>query len=449
MSFVKLRFAPSPTGYLHLGNVRTALINWLYARAHQGDFLLRLDDTDVQRSEERYAEQITHDLEWMGLTYDAQVRQSDRLSLYEVSAAHLKESGRLYPCYETAEELALQRKTLLSAGKPPLYNRGALSLNPSQIEAFAQEGRKPHWRFKMLPQEIHWEDLIRGPVTFQGERLGDPVLIREDGSPVFTFATAVDDREMGITHILRGEDHVSNTATQIQIMDALAGNSHPIHFGHLALISGAQGEGLSKREGSLSLKDLKAQGVEPMAINSILAKLGTSDPILPHTHLSEILDTFKIESFGRSTPKLDPEDLRLMNGKILQQTSFEDIKPRLQALGLLSPTPEFWTLAQQNIQKLEDVKEWWEICYGPQVYSEANTALLEAAETCLPPAPWEETTFKTWADQIKHATGLKGKDLFIPLRRALTGQTHGPELKDLILVMGRIQVLKRLQAARC
>ena len=445
---MKLRFAPSPTGYLHLGNTRTALINWLYARAHQGQFILRLDDTDVQRSEQKYADQLERDLRWLGLTYDSFVKQSDRFDLYKAAAAHLKAQGRLYPCYETPEELALQRKTQLSAGKPPIYNRAALSLTPEQIASFSALGRTPHWRFKMEKGEIRWDDLIRGPVLFQGELLSDPVLIREDGSPVFTFATSVDDLEMGITHILRGEDHVTNTAVQIQIMEALSGTPNPIHFGHLALIAGAQGEGLSKREGSLSLMDLHVQGIEPMAINSILAKLGTSDPILPHTNLNELLATFNIESFGRATPKLDPEDLWLMNAKVLRLFSFDQIRPCLEKMGLTGTTPAFWTLAQNNIEKLEDVREWWIICYGQHIFSETNAALLDAAEQSLPPAPWDETTFKSWADQIKDATGLKGKDLFIPLRRALTGQEHGPELKELILVMGRPQVLTRLQTAR-
>lgn len=444
----KLRFAPSPTGYAHLGNIRTALINWLYARRHQGQFILRLDDTDVQRSEQKYADQLEKDLLWLGLSYDAKLKQSDRFPLYREAAEHLKELGRLYPCYETPEELALQRKVQLSAGKPPLYNRAALSLTSTQIATFTEAGRKPHWRFKMANEPIKWEDLIRGPVVFQGELLSDPVLIREDGSPVFTFATSVDDLEMGITHILRGEDHVSNTAIQIQIMEALNGKPNSIHFGHLALIAGAQGEGLSKREGSLSLMDLRAQGIEAMTINSILAKLGTSDPIIPQASLAELLTTFDIHSFGRATAKLDPQDLWLMNTKILRLFSFDQMQPRLEEMGLKGTSPAFWTLAQDNIEKLEDIDEWWEICYGQKAFPETNIALLEAAEKALPSDPWDENTFKEWADKIKEATGLKGKDLFIPLRRALTGQEHGPELKELILVMGRLQVLTRLQTAR-
>lgn len=444
----KLRFAPSPTGYLHLGNTRTALINWLFARAHKGEFILRLDDTDVQRSEEKYAEQIQKDLKWLGLSYDKIVRQSAHFKNYEKAAELLKSKNRLYPCYETSEELELQRKIQLSSGKPPIYNRAALSLTQSQIEKFEEEGRRPHWRFKMEKGKIQWNDLVRGDVVFQGELLSDPILIREDGSPVFTFATSVDDLEMGITHILRGEDHVTNTALQIQIMEAISGQPNSIQFGHLALIAGSKGEGLSKREGSLSLVELQGQGIEPIAINSILAKLGTSDPIIPHISLEGVIADFDITKFGRATPKLDPEDLWQMNDKVLQLLPFDQVKSRLDSLGVSEATPAFWTLVQKNMRKFNDCKEWNVICYGHKAYPTENITLLEIAEQALPLEPWDESTFKTWMDEVKGETDLKGKDLFMPIRHALTGQTHGPELKDLILLMGRSKVLSRLQSAR-
>lgn len=444
----KLRFAPSPTGYLHLGNIRTSLINWLFARSHKGTFILRLDDTDSQRSEQKYADQIKEDLLWLGLNFDEVVRQSDRLSLYTKAAEMLKEKERLYPCYETPDELELQRKIQISSGKPPLYNRAALSLTQEQKEKYQGQGRKPHWRFKMGNGEIRWRDLIRGDVVFQGELLNDPILIREDGSPVFTLATAVDDLEMGITHIIRGEDHVTNTALQIQLMETLTDTVNPIQFGHLALISGGKGEGLSKREGSLSIMKLREEGMEPLAINSLLAKLGTSDPIVPHISLNGVLNEFDIQKFGRSTPKLDPDDLWQMNVKILQNLSLDQVKERLEVMGMVGVTPEFWSLMQKNVRKLYDIKEWWTICYGHKSFKESNTNLLEAAEHFLPLEPWDETTFKTWMDEVKQDTGLKGKDLFKPIRNALTGQEHGPELKDLILLMGRLKVLNRLQTAR-
>lgn len=443
----KLRFAPSPTGFLHLGNTRTALINWLFARIHGGKFILRLDDTDRERSELKFADQIQNDLHWLGLTYDELVRQSDRLDHYNRAAEQLKTKGRLYPCYETSEELDLQRKIQLSAGKPPLYNRSALSLSQDQIDKYREEGRKPHWRFKMEKGDIRWEDLVRGEVVFQGELLNDPILFREDGTPVFTLATAVDDLEMKITHIIRGEDHVTNTALQIQIMEALSGRKNDIQFGHLALISGSKGEGLSKREGSLSLVQLHRDGLEPMAINSVLSKLGTSDPISPHISLDGVLAEFDIHKFGRSTPKLDPEDLWQMNIKILQLYPFDKVKPQLEIMGLQGVTPAFWALIQKNIAKFQDVKEWWHICYGHKSFAEENKTLLEVAQHFLPPEPWDDSTFGLWMHQVKEETGLKGKDLYMPIRRALTGQDHGPELKDLILLMGRSKVFNRLQTA--
>lgn len=444
----KLRFAPSPTGYLHLGNIRTALINWLFARAHGGRFVLRLDDTDVGRSQQKYADQIEEDLLWLGLHFDEKVKQSERLPLYAKAAELLKEKGQLYPCYETPEELELQRKIQLSSGKPPLYNRASLSLTEEQKHKYQEEGRKPHWRFKMEKGEIRWMDLIRGEVIFQGELLNDPILIREGGSPVFTLATAVDDLDMGITHIIRGEDHVTNTALQIQLMKTLAGTTNPIHFAHLALISGGKGEGLSKREGSLSIAQLRKEGLEPLAINSLLAKLGTSDAIGPHISLDGILAEFDIQKFGRATPKLDAEDLWQMNIKILQNLPFDHVKERLEIMGMTGVTPEFWVLVQKNITKFRDVKEWWTICYGHAAFAEESKSLLEVAEHYLPLEPWDDSTFKTWMDNVKQDTGLKGKELFMPIRKALTGQEHGPELKDLILLMGRLKVLNRLQTAR-
>ena len=445
---IKLRFAPSPTGYLHLGNIRTALMNWLYARTHNGEFILRLDDTDKERSEQKYADQIEQDLKWLGLTYDTLVKQSDYLTAYTKAADLLREKGRLYACYETPEELDLQRKVLLSSGKPPLYNRAALSLTPSQLEKYEQEGKKPHWRFKVNTGKIRWNDLIRGEVEFEGAYLSDPIIIREDGTPVYTLATSVDDIDMKITHILRGEDHVANTAIQIQIMEALTEKPSSIQFGHLALISGSKGEGLSKRERSLSLLDLRQEGMEPMAILSVLAKLGSSDPIVPHTDLTRVLEDFDIHKFGRASPRLGLEDLWQMNKQILHLLSFTQVTPRFAQLGMDQVTPAFWTLVQKNIDTFQDVKEWGEICYGHKSFPTEDPRFLEIAEHFLPPEPWDLMTFSVWIDAIKRETGLKGKELFMPLRHALTGKNHGPELKDLILLMGRGKVLNRLQTAR-
>ena len=444
---IKLRFAPSPTGYLHLGNLRTALINWLYAYAHNGNFILRLDDTDQERSQQRYVDQIYKDLQWLGLEYSNVVKQSERLKKYKAAVEFLKAEGRLYPCYETPEELELQRKVQLSAGKPPLYNRAALSLTPEQINQYKVEGKKPHWRFKMNNAPIAWNDMVRGEVLFQGEHLNDSILIREDGTPVFTLATAVDDLEMGITHVIRGEDHVTNTGLQIQVMEALSGEKNTIQFGHLALITDSQGDGFSKRGGSLSIGELRKEGMEPMAINSVLAKLGTSDPILPHSNLKGVLSDFDIHKFGRATPKLDVSELWQMNTKILQMLSFDQVKSRFAEMGMEKATPDFWELIQKNTEKFHDTKEWWDICYGHKSFSAENKGFLDVAIHALPPEPWDDSTFKTWIADVKAETGFKGKELFMPLRRALTGKEHGPELKDLILLMGRPKVLQRLENA--
>lgn len=445
---MKLRFAPSPTGLLHLGNTRTALINWLFARSHGGQFILRVDDTDLVRSKSEYAQQICEDMAWLGLAYDDFFRQSDRLDRYEAAAESLKKSGRLYPCYETKEELDLQKKIQISSGRPPLYNRAALALTDEDHATFEKKGIKPHWRFKMNAGDIHWNDLVRGPVTFQGEHLNDPVLIREDGSPVYILASVVDDIESGVTHIIRGEDHVTNTAVQIQILEALTGQKNTIEFAHLALISGKQGEGFSKREGSLSLKELRAEGLNPMAIHSLLAKLGTSDPIEPYTSLQEIINSFDIKKFGRSTPKLDPEDLWQMNEKILHLLPLEAVQDQLEIMGAHGVTSFFWQHIQKNARLLSDVYEWWKICYEDHKFPVDEKELMEIAEEVLPPEPWTVETMKQWTTALSLKTDLKGKSLFKPLRRALTGREDGPELKDLLLILGRSTVIKRLQDAR-
>jgi len=438
---IKLRFAPSPTGFLHLGNTRQALINWLYARKAGGQFVLRIDDTDLERSRPEYEAQIIDDLRWLGLNYDETFKQSDRLDHYTRATEKLKDMGRLYACYETAEELSLQRKVQVSSGQPPRYNRKALTLTADEKAALEAKGLKPHWRFKLEPRVTEWVDKVRGPVAIHPEEMSDPVLVREDGSPVYTLASVVDDVETGITHIIRGEDHVANTAVQIQIIEALTGKPNVIEFGHTALITGGEGEGLSKRTGSLSVKDLKDQGMESMAILSLLAKLGTSDAIHPHTTHQALLDEFRMEAFGRSAPKLSLDDLWQMNGKILALMEFDQIKDRVDI------TPPLWSLVRGNIEKLSELDEWKDLLYGARTFPSEAPDFIQEALKSLPQDPWDETTFKTWADGLKETTGRKGRDLFMPLRLALTGQDHGPELKDLIVVMGRPQVVARLQSA--
>lgn len=343
---VAVRFAPSPTGLLHVGNVRLALVNWLFARKAGGNFLLRLDDTDEERSKPEYAEGIERDLTWLGLTWDRFARESDRYGRYDEVAAALKASGRLYPCYETPEELNLKRASLVSQGRPPIYDRAALRLGDADRARLESEGRKPHWRFKLEHTPVEWTDLVRGPVHFEGAALSDPVLIREDGRPLYTLTSVVDDADLAITHVIRGEDHVANTAVQIQIFEALTnsegGGVVPV-FAHLPLLTDATGQGLSKRLGSLSVASLREEeGIEPMALASLLAKLGTSDAIEPRLTLDELVAEFDIAKVSRATPKFDPEELLRLNARILHLLPFERVAGELAALGLDDADAAFW-----------------------------------------------------------------------------------------------------------
>ncbi|HEY8190261.1 MAG TPA: glutamate--tRNA ligase, partial [Micavibrio sp.] len=321
---VRVRFAPSPTGYLHAGNVRAAVVTWLFAKKHNGHFLLRIDDTDLERSKAEYEADIEQSLLWLGLVWDEKARQRDRLNRYAEVIDKLKEAGRLYACYETPEELALKRKTQLSQGLPPLYDRAALALSDEQKRKFESEGRRPHWRFKLNEGAIEWNDLIRGSVKFDSKDISDPVLIREDGSPLYHLCSVIDDIDHEITHVIRGEDHVSNTAMHIQMFEAIG--RKPPNFAHLPLISDAEGGKLSKRLGSLSMRDLReVERLEPMAINSLMARLGSADPIEPFTNIDELAESFDLSKFARSTPKFDVEELMRLNAKILHQMPFDAV----------------------------------------------------------------------------------------------------------------------------
>ena len=444
---IKVRFAPSPTGFLHVGNCRTALINWLFARHEGGKFLLRLDDTDLERSEERYAVGIKNDLAWLGLDYDDYQKQSDRFDRYAAVAEDLKAKGRLYPCYETPEELEFKRKLQLSRHLPPIYDREGLRLTDAQKQAYEAEGRKPHWRFKLKDQRIVWEDMVRGPVHFEGSHLSDPVLVRVDGSPVYTLASVIDDLDMGITHVIRGEDHVTNTAIQIDLMETIREQINTIRFGHLSLISDAEGGGLSKRIGSMGVQDLRAEGILPMAVNSLLAKLGSSDAIQPFHSLQELVDSFDIHKFSRGTPKFSFQDLEHINHKILQHLSYQDLKKHTD----LGPVDEtFWNAIRGNIQKLSEISHWWDICRGEiqPVIQPEDKEFLEKALKLLPAGPWSTNPWEEWIKNIKETNAeRKGPQLFRPLRQALTGQDHGPELKLLLDLMGPDVTHHRLKQA--
>lgn len=437
----KVRFAPSPTGRLHLGNARTALVNWLFARKSGGRFLLRLDDTDRERSREEFAEAIGVDLKWLGLDWDELDQQSARLGRYAAAAERLKSGGLLYPCFESAEELDLKRKLAQQRGQPWIYDRAALALSKEEIARRTAAGEAPHWRFKLEHRAIAWDDLVRGPTEFQGAHLSDPVLVRADGMPLYTFSSVVDDAELGITHVIRGEDHVTNTAFQIQIFEAL-GAVVP-GFAHLSLIAGKGGEALSKRMASLSLAALRDSGIEPMAVNSLLAKLGTSDAVEPRLDLTTLIREFDIKKFGRAQPHLDPADLGALNAKLLHQIPFDAVTARLPA----GATREFWEAVRPNLARVEDAAIWWRVCAGeiaPVIPAE-DAAFLTQAAALLPPAPFDATTWKGWTDRLAPAAGRKGRALFHPLRLALTGREQGPELRNLLPLIGRERALHRLQ----
>jgi glutamyl-tRNA synthetase len=438
---VKVRFAPSPTGFLHIGNFRTALVNFLFARKENGHFMLRIDDTDHERSSLEFEKAIIEDLSWMNFKWDSLEKQSTRLKRYDKALETLLDKKRAYACYETAEELSLKRKAQLSSGKPPVYDRSSLKLSDSDVADLKSKGKKPHYRFLLDHSEVTWNDLIKGGSKYHMSSLSDPVILREDGRVIYTLASVVDDIDFDITHILRGEDHMTNSAAQIQLFEAL-GSAAP-NLGHLSLLTDISGAGLSKRLGSLSLKDLRNEGIHPMAISSLLSKVGTSDPVEIKKEIKTIILDFDINKFGKSKSKFDKNELSILNSKIYQLTDFEEINEDLNKLNI-SITKEFWNLIRGNIALLKNVKDWWDICFGTIHSIIENKDFLDTALEVLPIDQFNEKTWSTWTKKLSQVTGKKGKELYMPLRLCLTGQNKGPEMADLILMMGRDKIIKRL-----
>ena len=427
------RFAPSPTGYLHIGNLRTALFNYLIAKKTGGQFILRMDDTDQERTKQEYADGIKRDLDWLGLHWDRFERQSDRLGRYAEEAEKLRAAGRFYECFESPTELDLKRKKQLNMGKPPVYDRASLALDDAGRAKARAEGREGYWRFLLDQERIEWTDGILGPISIDAASVSDPVLIRADGQVLYTFASSVDDVDMGVTHIVRGADHVTNTATQIQIMRALGGT--PPSFAHHSLLTGAQGEGLSKRLGALSLRDLRAQGVERMALLSLMARLGSSQPVELRASLDEIAEGFDLSQFGAAPTKFDAEDLWPLTRQHVQGLPLEAVAPTLAAAGVPADlAPAFWSVARENVTTLADIGPWWALCRdGAQALVAPEDAdFVAQALTLLPPQPWGPTSWADWTGAVKTATGRKGKGLFMPLRKALTGMEHGPDMAALM-----------------
>lgn len=448
----RVRFAPSPTGHIHIGNVRTATLNWLLAQKRGGEFILRMDDTDRERSTEAFAQAIRDDLAWLGFTWDREVRQSDRTARYDEAAAQLKAAGLLYPCFETEEELDRRRKRQLAMHRPPIYDRAALKLTKEEIEARKSEGRQPHWRFRLpntesatglapQPTIVSWNDLIRGDQTVDLGSLSDPVLIRGDGTYLYTFTSVVDDLDLAITDIIRGEDHVTNTGVQIALFEALGGEAPA--FGHHSLLIGADGQALSKRLGALSIQSFREAGIEPMAVVSHAALVGTSDAIEPHTLAHELADMFEFSKISTAPARFDVEELRHLNAKLLHKLDYEAVEDRLVRAGITGGEA-FWNAVRGNLVLLEDAKLWWTVVAGEIAPVIEDAGFAGRARELLPPEPWTEQTWSAWTSAIKKETGAKGKALFHPLRMALTAEEAGPELKFLLPMIGRAKAVARL-----
>jgi glutamyl-tRNA synthetase len=436
-----VRFAPSPTGLIHIGNARTALLNALFARREAGTFILRFDDTDLERSRREYAEAIEADLAWLGIPPDRVVRQSERFPLYAEVSERLKGMGRLYACYETPDELEFRRKRQLSRGLPPIYDRAALKLSEDDKRRLEAEGRRPHWRFLLDHRTIEWRDLVRGPSHVDCASLSDPVLVREDGTYLYTLPSVADDIDLQVTHVIRGEDHVTNTAVQIQIFGAL-GSAAPA-FAHHNLLTTASGEGLSKRLGHLSLQGLREAGLEPQAVASLAVLVGSAEAVRPVRSLDELARLVDFAHISRAPAKFDESELEHLNAKLVHETPYEEVKDRLAALGV-GGGEAFWLAVRTNLSKIADSADWWRVVAGPvtPVIEDASFAKVAAAK--LPPEPWDRASWKLWTDAVRDATGRKGKALFMPLRLALTGRDHGPELAALLPLIAPDRAFRRL-----
>ncbi|WP_025841147.1 glutamate--tRNA ligase [Asaia platycodi] len=441
---MKLRFAPSPTGYLHVGNARLAIANALYARNHGGKFLLRIDDTDVERSKAEYEQGIKTDLEWLGLSWDETAHQSQRLDRYALAIEALKASGRLYPCFESELELAAKREARLKARKPPIYDRAMLRLTPEQRERAEANGKTPYWRFRLSDGHKSWRDLVMGDLSVKLTAISDPVLVRADGTVLYTLASVVDDMELGITHIIRGEDHITNTGVQLDIIEALGGRPNRFTFAHLPLLLDEGGGKLSKRFDALSLRALRHDGMEPQSVVSYLAKIGSSDDPVPMT-LEQSIASFDLSHISKSAARFDMQHLLGLNRRLLHGLSFEDVKSRLPE----GADEAFWNAISGNVDLTGEIAFWWDVVQGeispPTLSDEA--AFLAQAEQTLPEAPLTADSWKLWTTALKEVSGRKGKALFHPLRLALTGEEAGPELHALLPLMGHARVIRRLQEA--
>ena len=440
---MKCRFAPSPTGLLHVGNARSAVLNWAFAKKNNGSFILRIDDTDQTRSSKELENKIKENLSWLGLDWNKTFNQSERTNLYNLNIEKLKNDGRLYPCFETAEELSLKKKSLLSSGKPPIYDRSSLSLSKEEINEKINSGLKPHWRFRLADGIIHWNDLIKDQVKFDSKYLSDPILIREDGSLLYHLPSVIDDIDEGITHIIRGEDHITNTAFHIQIFNAL--DAHPPHFAHHPFLTDQEGKGFGKRIGSLSIENLRSEGYEDISIINYLLNIGSSEDIKPETKLDNIISNFDIKNISNSSAKFSDHVLKSLNSDLLKIYNYEDIKSKFESLDNKIDSKKLWKFSQHNIEFFKDIENWLstvEIIIDIEKY-DIPDALIAAAIECIPADPFSYETWDSWTKSINAKTGLKGKALYMPLRVILTGKEKGPELKNFLPLLDKETLLRK------
>ena len=445
---VTVRFAPSPTGKIHVGNVRAALWNWLFARSRSGKFILRIDDTDVERSTRENEDRIRKDLVWLGLNWDETFSQSARFGDYDKVSEALRASGLLYPCYETAEDLERKRRLQRTRGLPPVYDRAALDLTDAQKKAFEDEGRRPHWRFKLSRLPVKWSDLIRGETIVDTASVSDPVLIREDGMYLYTLPSCIDDIDYAISHVIRGEDHVTNAGVQIEIMRAVIdvrGAGALPQFAHHSLLIGADGQGLSKRLGSLSIEQMREDGLEPAAITSLLAKLGTSEPVLPQSDIMALARSFDFEKVGRAPARFDEAELLALNARILHEEPYSALRARLAAQGV---SEKLWEAVKGNVVRLADAADWKGVIEGAIDPVIENADFCAAAAGCVPDDPLTDESWDAFVNAVKAATGAKGKALFHPLRLALTGREKGPEMAAVFPLIGAEKARARLKGER-
>ncbi|ACI50225.1 glutamyl-tRNA synthetase [Gluconacetobacter diazotrophicus PA1 5] len=441
---MKLRFAPSPTGLIHVGNARQAIANALYARRHGGTFQLRIDDTDRERSRDEYVDALHTDLAWLGITWDETFRQSDRLDRYAAAIETLKASGRLYPCFESEQELASKREARIRMRKPPIYDRAMLRMTAEQRAQAEANGKVPYWRFRLSDRTVAWDDMVMGRSQVKLQSISDPVLVRADGTVLYTLASVVDDMETGVTHVLRGEDHLTNTGVQIDIAEALGGKVGQFAFAHLPLLLDEAGGKLSKRFDGLSIRALRQDGIDPVAIVSYLARLGSADDPAPLS-FDDLAASYDVRRVSRSAARFDMRQLLALNRRVMHQMPFGAIRDRLPE----GATEAFWMAVRGNVDMVSELRHWWDVVGGvivPPVQDDEGAYLLQAL-ALLPPEPWDAQTWKDWTTAVRDATGRSGKSVFHPLRVALTGEEKGPEMRDLLPLMGHDRVAERLRIA--